>query len=148
MNVLNDDKGELDIDDLYRAHLSVDVYIQHHLSQPEYVESLIPKEIVISEHVESHIHENEDIIAKLIEEITREDEHGVEGLNDVGDEMNYVGDGINDDVCEVHNRIDMLNVYASSYDSEDESTIMIVIWKLSLMILMRVDIVLKKKLVT
>lgn len=34
MNVLNDDKRALDIVDLCRVHLSVDVYIQHHLSQP------------------------------------------------------------------------------------------------------------------
>ncbi|CAL5206365.1 unnamed protein product [Lathyrus oleraceus] len=35
-NVLVDDKNALEIADLYRVHLSVDIYIQHTLSQPEY----------------------------------------------------------------------------------------------------------------
>lgn len=32
MNLLVDDKGALEIVDLYRVHLSVDIYIQHSLS--------------------------------------------------------------------------------------------------------------------
>ncbi|CAL5190344.1 unnamed protein product [Lathyrus oleraceus] len=36
MNVLVDDKGSLKIIDLYMMHLSVDIYIQHSLSQHEY----------------------------------------------------------------------------------------------------------------
>lgn len=39
MNVLVDDKGALEIADVYRVHLSVDIYIQHTLSQTEYYDS-------------------------------------------------------------------------------------------------------------
>ncbi|CAK8534494.1 unnamed protein product [Lathyrus sativus] len=41
MNVLKDDKGALDVADLCRAHLKVDIYIEHSLSQPEYVKNPI-----------------------------------------------------------------------------------------------------------
>lgn len=36
MNVFVDDKSFLEIDDLYRVHLSVDIYIPHTLSRSEY----------------------------------------------------------------------------------------------------------------
>ena len=38
MNLLVDDNGALEIADLYRVHLSVEVFIQHILSQPNYVD--------------------------------------------------------------------------------------------------------------
>ena len=36
MNALVDDKGALDIAGLYRVHQSVDIYIHHMVSQPDY----------------------------------------------------------------------------------------------------------------
>lgn len=38
MNALVDDKGASEIAYLYRMHLSLDIYIQHTLSQPDYCE--------------------------------------------------------------------------------------------------------------
>src|ERR1051325_10438132 len=38
MNLLYDDRGALDIADIYRVHLSVEVFIQHTLSQPDFVD--------------------------------------------------------------------------------------------------------------
>src|ERR1051325_1950524 len=46
MNLLIDDKGALEIADLYRVHLSVEVFIQHTLSQPEYVDE---SEVILDE---------------------------------------------------------------------------------------------------
>ncbi|CAI8598185.1 unnamed protein product [Vicia faba] len=46
MNLLFDDKGALEIADLYRVHLRVEVFIQHPLSQPEYVDE---SEVILDE---------------------------------------------------------------------------------------------------
>ena len=41
MNELVDDKGALEIADLYRVHHNVHVYIQHCLFQPEYYDDML-----------------------------------------------------------------------------------------------------------
>lgn len=41
MNVLTDDKGALDVADLFKVHLSVDIYIQHDFFEPEFYEGTI-----------------------------------------------------------------------------------------------------------
>lgn len=41
MNALVDDKCALEIAELYRVRLSVDIYVQHTLSQPDYHESSV-----------------------------------------------------------------------------------------------------------
>ncbi|CAI8608027.1 unnamed protein product [Vicia faba] len=46
VNLLFDDKGALEIADLYRVHLRVEVFIQHPLSQPEYVDE---SEVILDE---------------------------------------------------------------------------------------------------
>lgn len=52
MNVLVDDKGALKIVDLYRVHLSVDIYIQHTLSQPDYYQVAIDNDNIANEKEE------------------------------------------------------------------------------------------------
>ncbi|CAL5210027.1 unnamed protein product [Lathyrus oleraceus] len=49
MNVLVDDNGALDIAYLYRVHLSVDIYIQHTLSHPEYYDG--PFDKIVNKHL-------------------------------------------------------------------------------------------------
>lgn len=41
MNVLVDNKGALEIADLYRTHQSVDIYIQYILSQTDYYDDVV-----------------------------------------------------------------------------------------------------------
>src|SRR4051812_9019033 len=52
MTELVDDKGALDIADLYRVHLRVDIYIQHTVCEPEFCEYPIEEDIVNEEEEE------------------------------------------------------------------------------------------------
>lgn len=51
MNVLTDDKGALDVADLCKVHLSVDIYIQHDFFEPEFYEGTIEEEELNHEHI-------------------------------------------------------------------------------------------------
>lgn len=92
MNVLNDDKGALDIADLCRVHISIDVYIQHSLSQPEYVEGSLLEEEEEGLNDEDIVNfEEEYLISKLYKEVVMRDNVQDEQGGDV-----YVGEGLND----------------------------------------------------
>ncbi|CAL5208544.1 unnamed protein product [Lathyrus oleraceus] len=66
MNVSIDDKGALEIDDIYRVQLSVDIYIQHTLSHPEYYDGLLD-EIEVNHN--DIVNESEEVLATMYEEV-------------------------------------------------------------------------------
>lgn len=72
MHALVDDKGALDIYDLCMVYLSVDIYIQLPFSQPEYYEGHIDDEDDVNDEDIVNL-EEEDMIAKLYEEVIIED---------------------------------------------------------------------------
>lgn len=49
MNVLVDEKSALNITNLCMVHLSVNIYIQHPLSQPEYYKGPIDDEVNVND---------------------------------------------------------------------------------------------------
>lgn len=57
-NALNDNKRTLDITDFCMVHLSVDVYKQHPLSQPEYFEGSLVEEKDLNDENIINLEEN------------------------------------------------------------------------------------------
>lgn len=70
MNVLVDDKDELDIVDLCNVHLGIDIDIQHPMSQLGYYEGPIDDEEDVNQEDIVNLQE-EDLIAKIYEQVFR-----------------------------------------------------------------------------
>lgn len=66
MNLLVDDKGALAIVDLYKVHLSVDIYIQQTLSHPEYYDG--PLDEIEVDHNDI-VDESEEVLPAMYKEV-------------------------------------------------------------------------------
>ncbi|CAK8576498.1 unnamed protein product [Lathyrus sativus] len=64
MNSLNDDAGALDIADLYKAHLGVDIYIQHKLDHPDYYNGPIEAKLENGDNVNEKPDVVEEVLSK------------------------------------------------------------------------------------
>lgn len=115
MNVLVDDKGVLEIVDLYRVHLNIDVYIQHTFSQPEYYDG--PLDEIEVDH-DDIVDEIEQVLVAMYDEVvnmelkeTEATETELKVTEEMTTEANHDnvhgGVGVHDDI--------------SSYDTMDES---------------------------
>ncbi|CAK8578636.1 unnamed protein product [Lathyrus sativus] len=105
INVLKDDKGALEVADLCRVHLKVDIYIEHSLSQPEYVENPINmmEEKAIDEEPLNMVNpEVESILQYFYEEVIKDTEVGTNGesVNNNGVKDMNVGEGVNNNGVE------------------------------------------------
>ncbi|CAL5213458.1 unnamed protein product [Lathyrus oleraceus] len=80
MNMLVDDKGALEIVDLYRVHLSVNIDIQHSLSQPEYSDG--PLNEIEVDH-DDNVGGSEEVLAAMYEKVINGELKGGE-LKEVG----------------------------------------------------------------
>ncbi|XP_058742068.1 uncharacterized protein LOC131614511 [Vicia villosa] len=76
MQHLNDDAGALEIADLYKVHLGVDIFIKHTIGQPEFVDLAGLENVVVEEHgvTEEHVRNDEErvveeMLSKLHEEV-------------------------------------------------------------------------------
>lgn len=69
MYIFTDDKGPLDVVDLYKVHLSVDVYIQHPISQPEFYDGPLKQGELNPENIANL--KEEDFLSKLYEKVVR-----------------------------------------------------------------------------
>src|ERR1051325_8038430 len=102
MNLLYDDRGALEIADLYRVHLSVEVCIQHTLSQPDFVDEneVVLDEItlnVIVDEIEEMLKETEAVVDDVrMNDVSVDDDR----VNDVTDDENVndvrADDNVND----------------------------------------------------
>lgn len=113
MNALVDDKGALEINDVYMVRLSVDIYIQHTLSQPDYCDGHIEAEVDQA----GIVNEEEYLISKMYEGVVSGEDKFMEvaevnvGLDD--DNVGVEGGNVGVEGSKVH---DVL-----SSDSEDDS---------------------------
>ncbi|CAK8532007.1 unnamed protein product [Lathyrus sativus] len=104
MNFLKDDKGALDVADLCRVNLKVDIYIEHLLFQPEYVENpinMMEQKSIDEEPLNMVNPEVESTLEDLYEEVIKDTNVGTdgEGVNNNGVEGTNVGKGVsNNDV--------------------------------------------------
>src|SRR3954464_3408578 len=73
MSELVDDKGALEINDIYRVHKKCDIYIQHTIAEPEYCQFLIEEVTnAVSETVEEEVHViagETDVRETVVEEV-------------------------------------------------------------------------------
>ncbi|CAK8530338.1 unnamed protein product [Lathyrus sativus] len=72
MNSLNDDAGALEIANLYRVHLGVNIYIQHKLNQTDYYDGPIEAELGNGDNVNEEPNVVEELLSKLYEEAVNE----------------------------------------------------------------------------
>lgn len=100
MFTLSDDTSAQEIVDLTKVHMSVHMYVQHWVSQPDYYDDPIEDETTKSADVV--ILDEEDVIAKLVDEVANgkrdgvdlnvDDNEDVDDLNDVDNvKINEVG---------------------------------------------------------
>ncbi|XP_058751341.1 uncharacterized protein LOC131624418 [Vicia villosa] len=146
MSELVDDKGALEIADIYMVHQECDIYIQHKIAEPVYSNLLIEAwpylepDNVVEENVEEDVNgvgdnvvaENVDedvngVGGNVVEDNVEEDVNGVgdnvvadnveEDVNGVGD--NVVADNVDEDVNGVGGEVP--DEISSAYDSDDEN---------------------------
>lgn len=92
MNILIDDKGALDIVDLYRVHQSIYIYIKSTLSQPGYCDGPVDN---VDEGSGNIVDELEQLLNKLHDDIVDKlnDDNVMEGGNV---RLNYANVGVED----------------------------------------------------
>ena len=106
MNMLVDDKGELKITDLYRVHLSVEVFIQHTLTKTDYAD------------------ETEVVLDDVSMDGVGEDDIREDGVHAVGtdDNVPMVDEVESDDIGHRAGEVDDVVRLTDDDDSSDDST--------------------------
>ena len=133
MNMLVDYKGALEIADLYRVHLSVEVFIQYTLSKPDYADET---EVVLDEVPLNVIVDEAEVVLEEILNKTdvREDDVSMDGVgeddiredgvNAVGtdDNVSMVDEFESDDIGHMVGEVDDVVRLTDDDDSFDDST--------------------------
>ncbi|CAI8606188.1 unnamed protein product [Vicia faba] len=126
MNLLFDDKGALEIADLYMVHLRVEVFIQHPLSQPEYVDEseVILDEISLNVMEDDAVRQNE--VSEDAEDVVIQKEaiEDVVGQKEASEDVVIQNEASEDDVGQKEaseNAVGQNDDDSSDDDSSDDS---------------------------
>lgn len=103
MNMLVDDNGALEIADIYKVHLSVYIYIQYTLSQPEYYDGPLDEILVEKNDIAN---ESEKVLAAIYEEVVNDGfrETELKKIDARETDVRETGGEVHDDVSSDENK--------------------------------------------
>ncbi|KAI5429489.1 hypothetical protein KIW84_034178 [Lathyrus oleraceus] len=118
---LGDNKGAKEIVDLYKAHKSVHLYVQHLLSQTDYYDGPIEDEIENIAKVVVNVDETEDIIGKLVEDVLNGKANSVSDLNKA--EVGGTNVDVNGDEHMIEGEVGDINVDVNEVEDMSEGEV-------------------------